>query len=166
MFWKNIRALDESLCPAGCKTLETSDHIFVECPNARRIWNVLRITATVGIDGHSGRPARPVLGTARQVHRAVPCRPTGSTDGPSTALKVSCHAVPAQWPDWPSVPVPVQGPTPPDSKKHIQLRIFYRLQVNRFQQVLSYIFQQVLGYLSTSKHLSQIRSNKNVNINN
>ena len=77
--------------------------------------NILSIDATVlpyqAIDGHSALHG-PVLGTgrwsldgtARQVQRAVPCEPTGGTNGPSTALKAACRAVPARWPNWPSVP--------------------------------------------------------------
>jgi hypothetical protein len=41
MFLKNIRTMDESLCPALCKTLETNDHIFI----ARQFWDSLWITS-------------------------------------------------------------------------------------------------------------------------
>jgi hypothetical protein len=57
------------------------------------------------------RAARPSMtwwswaGTTRQVHRAIPCQPTGSINGPGTALKASCRVVPARWLDWPSVPL-------------------------------------------------------------
>jgi hypothetical protein len=48
LFRRNIKTLDESLCPASCKTLETNDHIFTSCPQARRIWDSLRINVAAG----------------------------------------------------------------------------------------------------------------------
>lgn len=48
LFFKNIKPVEESHCPACAGVLETGDHIFVTCPRAVRVWDSLHITILEG----------------------------------------------------------------------------------------------------------------------